>query len=56
MFYNKDSVKVQLCGPCAKQGKIKEYIVFAGSCNIETHLKNAYSIHEDSLINKRLQQ
>jgi hypothetical protein len=54
VFYNKDGVEVWPCGPCAKQGKIKEYIVSAGSRNIETHLKNAHSIHEDSPMNKRL--
>jgi hypothetical protein len=56
VFYNKDGVEVWPCGPCAKQGKTKEYIVSAGSRNIETHLKNAHSIHEDSPMNKRLQQ
>jgi len=56
VFYNKDGVEVWPYGPCAKQGKIKEYIVSTGSRNIETHLKNAHSIHEDSPMNKRLQQ
>jgi len=56
VFYNSNRKEVWLCRYCLKVGKKKEYLVFKGTRNISNYLESSYSIYENSLIEKRMQQ
>jgi len=55
VFTNDDGVEVWPCKYCAEKGIKKEFMVSAGTKNIEKHLENKHSIHENSPMEKRLQ-
>jgi hypothetical protein len=48
VFTNDDGVEVWPCKYCAEKGIKKEFVVSAGTKNIEKHLENKHSIYESS--------
>jgi len=54
VFYNKEGAEVWPCRLCTEKGQTKEYVLSAGTGNIEKHLNKQHSIYEDSPMHKRL--
>ena len=54
VFTNDDGVEVWPCKYCAEKGIKKEFVVSAGTKNIEKHLENKHSIYESSPREKRM--
>ena len=56
VFFNSEGIEVWPCRYCAKSGKHKEYLVSAGTTNIEKYLNKQHSVYENSPMEKRLQE
>lgn len=56
VFLDANGKEIWPCKYCTEKGHKKEYMISGGTVNIEKHLQNKHSVHEDSLMDKRLQQ